>query len=133
MNGPQCRPQLDIPHTQGGNYISLDHSMPGWLQAIDYVFFNIPCTVDKNNYDVVVEALDTSGPRFRKIGPLDDQVRLPHVMFDPYARIGVLPRDCDQLPRFESRLTRGGTYSIPKDAERRPLPYYMKRTGVDFF
>ena len=136
MNGylSQGNLQLDIPLV-GQKYVELDHSMPGWRQAIDYAFFNNLCNLDPSKYEVIVESNDVNGPRFRKIGSLQRQVLLPLVRFDPYARIGVVPKECG-LPAFEARLTRGGTYTIPRVPmykSDKPVTYAMERSGVDFF
>ena len=104
--------QFDILATRP-DWFTIPKQMPGRLTAIDFVYFIWPQHVDPRRYSVVVEVLDTAGPTYRKISPLQKNVELPHVQYDWHARIGVVP-DSEGLPIFEAELSRGSTYRIPE-------------------
>lgn len=83
---------------------------------------------------VAVETIDTSNPQspIRTIGPLRGEVELPHVHFDAYGTIYVLPSVDPRKPTFYARLNRGSTYTIP-DVSRARQPggkYEMRRHGM---
>jgi hypothetical protein len=82
---------------------------------------------------VVVETNDVSGPhQFRTIGPLQTNVELPHVHFDAYGRIGVVPTHDGNLPSFVARLSRGSSYRLPDvlHSHTPGIQHVMERTGV---
>lgn len=120
--------QLDILWTHPDWY-TLPKNLPGRLMADDFVFFIWPESMDHRRYKVVVETLDISGDSsYRHIGPLLKEIELPHVMYDPHARIGVLP-DTEALPAFEAELVRGSTYVLP--AHQRGAEWVqMERHGI---
>lgn len=83
---------------------------------------------------VAVDTLDTSNPGapVRTIGYLRKSVELPHVQFDAYGAIFVMPKNDPTKPTFVSRLNRGSTYDIP-DVRGRHIPggtYQMRRHGM---
>jgi hypothetical protein len=124
MYGPQLDHSL---HTWTS--IGLPHTVPGRLSSEDFVFFNwTPGALDVANYSVIMTSNDTSGPKWRKIGKLREQIKLPEVILDAYAEIGVLHDSKDWYPSFYSRLNRGSTYIIP--IVSKPGAYDMKRLGV---
>ena len=119
--------QLDILWTNRDWY-TLPKNLPGRLMADDFVFFVWPESVDPKRYKIAVETLDVSGDSsYRLVSPLKKQVELPHVRFDPHARIGVLP-DTDKLPVFEAELVRGSTYVLPTPQQNGWIQ--MERHGV---
>ena len=126
------RIQVDTPYT-GAVYGVLPKEVPGRVPTDDFVFFNYPSYMKPGDYNVVVESLDTSNiTKFRNIGPLNKMVELPHVHYDAYATIAVIPRLNQNLPRFNARLNRGSTYSIPEvaGAHKTGMVHPMHRHGV---
>lgn len=119
--------QLDIVWTNP-QWFTLPRHLPGRLSATDFVFFRWCGDLNPADYTVVVESLDTAGPRFRSIGQLRREVELPHVMFDWHAQIGVVPNR-PSLPSFEAELVRGSTYVIPSTHGRNGR-FQMERHGV---
>jgi hypothetical protein len=133
MAANQTMVQLDLPFSNG-NFFSLPKFLPGRVNVDDFVFFNIPRTMHPLDYMVAVESLDTSNPHspIRTIGPLRDAVELPHVQFDAYAAVFVLPKNDPTKPTFFARLNRGSTYDI-SDVSRAHRPggkYEMRRHGM---
>lgn len=125
--------QLDTPFSNG-RFFSLPKFLPGRVNVDDFVFFNYPHTMDPNEYMIALETLDTSNPHapVRTIGPLRSEAELPHVHYDAYASIFVLPKVDPLKPTFYARLNRGSTYSIP-DVSRSHQPggkYEMRRHGM---
>ena len=107
-------PQLDIPAT-GPQHYTLPREVAGRLTPQDFIQFRFPSKCegfDPDRYTVMVEVLDTSGPPYRSISKLRETVEIPHVIFDPHARIGVVPDGTD-LPVYEAELGRGSTYILP--------------------
>jgi hypothetical protein len=89
--------------------------LPGRLMTDDFIFFDIPDSIDPFSYHVAIESMNTRGPSpYRIISGIQQQVRLPHVYFSPDAKVVVLPRT-EGLPVFFGTLKRGSTYSIPKN------------------
>ena len=89
--------------------------LPGRLMTDDFIFFNIPDSIDPFSYHVAIESMNTRGPSpYRIISKVQQRIRLPHVYFSPDAKIVVLPIT-EGLPVFFGTLKRGGTYMIPKD------------------
>jgi hypothetical protein len=85
------------------------------------------------DYMVAVDTLDTSQPtHIRTIGHLRENVELPHVHYDAYAFIYVLPATDPTKHTFYARLSRGSTYIIPevKGIHRPGVKHAMTRTGV---
>jgi hypothetical protein len=86
------------------------------------------------DYMVVVDTLDTSNPRapYRTIGQLRGEVELPHVQFDAYASIYVMPKIDPNRPTFYARLNRGSTYDIPDVSGecKSGGKYEMRRHGM---
>lgn len=125
--------QLDLPFSNG-RFFSAPKFLPGRVNVDDFVFFNFPSTMNPGDYMVAVETIDTSNPNapIRTIGPLRGEVELPHVHYDAYASIFVLPKVDPQKPTFYARLNRGSTYSIPDvSRDRRPGgKYEMRRHGM---
>lgn len=119
--------QLDIMWTHP-DWFTLPRDLPGVLRADDFVFFKWSPEINPKRYSVVVESLDTAGPPYRSIGPLQAEVQLPHVKFAWHPRIGVIP-DSDRLPAFEAELIRGSTYVIPSTGGRNGR-YQMERFGI---
>ncbi len=124
--------QLDLPFTNGKNY-SLPKHLPGVVNVDDFVFFSIPAGINPADYDVAVDTLDTSaGIPIRKIGELRRNVELPHVMFDAYANIYVLPKTDPTKHTYYARLSRGSTYTlhVVKGIHRGGVKHEMARHGV---
>jgi hypothetical protein len=100
----------------------------------DFVFFVFPSSVNPLDYMVAVETLDTSQPdgHIRTIGQLRTNVELPHVVFDAYASIYVLPKSDPTKHTWYARLSRGSTYRIPEISgiHRPGVRHEMVRTGV---
>ena len=125
--------QLDLPFSNGKFY-SLPKHLPGRVNVDDFVFFDYPSCINPHDYMIAVETLDTSNPGspLRTIGPLRGEAELPHVHFDAYASIYILPKDDPGKPTFYARLNRGSTYTIP-DVSRVHQPggkYEMRRHGM---
>lgn len=125
--------QLDLPYSNGKFY-SLPKYLPGRVNVDDFVFFDFPSGMNPNEYMVAVDTLDTTNPMdtTRIIGPLERNVELPHVMYDAYGSIYVIPRRNKMLPSYFARLNRGSTYVILEVP--RPSPpgtkYEMRRHGI---
>ena len=119
--------QLDIL-LAGPDWYTLPRNLPGVLRADDFMFFNWDCELDVKNYTVIVESLDTAGPTYRSIGPLQAEVQLPFVRFGWHPRLGVIPNS-NLLPAFEAELIRGSTYVIPKTGGKNGR-FQMVRHGV---
>lgn len=126
---PRYHPtQLDITYSSG-HFFSLPKNLPGRLNTDDFVFFKWQNNIQAMEYDVVISSNDTAGPRFRKIGSLDVQLKLPEVILDADALIGVIPKKDRSKPSFWGRLNRASTYSIPR-VPMRPGQYSLERHGV---
>lgn len=100
----------------------------------DHVFFEWYMDIDPTKYSVVVESMDTAGPTYRSIGKLSHNknakagtLKLPNVVFDPHARIGVIPSS-KNMPSFEGELSRGSTYKIP--CVNKNGTYKLRRHGA---
>lgn len=119
--------QLDIMWA-GPDWFTLPRNLPGVLRADDFVFFKWGPDMDPSRYQVIVESLDTAGPTYRSIGPLQASVQLPFVKFGWHPRIGAIPNS-GGLPAFEAELIRGSTYIIP-DAHGRNGRFQMERHGI---
>lgn len=129
----QTMVQLDIPFSNG-KFFSLPKFLPMRVNVDDFLFFNVPQSMNPMDYMVAVETLDTSNPGspIRTIGPLRDAVELPHTQFDAYGAVYIFPRIDPTKPTFFSRLNRGSTYDIP-DISRVHRPggkYEMRRHGM---
>lgn len=125
--------QLDPPFSNG-KFFSLPKFLPGRVNTDDFVYFNYPSTMDPRDYMVAVETIDTSNPHspLRTVGPLRPAVELPHVHYDAYASVYVLPKVDPRKPTFYARLNRASTYAIP-DVSRTHRPggkYEMRRHGM---
>ena len=116
--------QLDIMYADR-NTISIPPEAR--FSGRDFITFNIPRNLPMNCYDVVVEALDTSGALWRKIGKLRHRMQVPQVRFAEHARIAVLP-NTERMPRFVSELVRGSEYVIP-DTNGTNGTFQMSFTG----
>lgn len=129
----QSSVQLDTPFSNG-KFFSLSKHLPGRVNVDDFVFFTYPSFLNPADYMVAVDTLDTSDPSapVRTIGPLRGGVELPHVYYDAYAAIYVLPKTNPSLPTFYSRLNRGSTYTIPdvRSYHQTGVKYEMRRTGM---
>jgi hypothetical protein len=125
--------QLDLPFSNG-HFFSLPKHLPGRVNVDDFVFFDFPTSMDPMDYMIAVNTLDTSDPAhpLRTIGPLRPNVELPHVQYDAYAAILVLPKCDPAKPTFYSRLNRGSTYKIPDviSVHRPGNKYEMRRHGM---
>lgn len=125
--------QLDTP-LSNGKFFSLVKHLPGRVNVDDFIFFKYPSCVNPADYMVAVDTLDTSDPSapIRTIGPLREGVELPHVHYDAYAAVYVLPRENPKLPTFYSRLNRGSTYIIPnvRSYHQSGGKYEMHRHGM---
>jgi len=125
--------QLDLPFSNGKFY-SLPKQLPGRVNVDDFVFFHFPSTMKSEDYMIAVETIDTSNPGspLRTIGPLRGEAELPHVHYDAYATIYILPKDDPSKPTFYARLNRGSTYYIPEVGRiHRPGgKYEMRRHGM---
>jgi hypothetical protein len=124
--------QLDTP-LSNGKFFSLPKHLPGRVNVDDFVFFHYPSTINPNDYMVAVETLDTSGPtHIRTIGPLRSNVDLPHVHFDAYGSIYVIPANDPTKHTYYARLSRGSTYTIPEiqGIHRPGVKHEMIRSGV---
>jgi hypothetical protein len=124
--------QLDQPFSNGKFY-SLPKHLPGRVNVDDFVFFHYPASMNPDDFSVVVDTLDTSGPtHLRKIGPLRPNVELPFVHYDAYASIYVIPNNDPRKHTYYSRLSRGSTYYIPEiNGVHRPgVKHEMFRSGV---
>ncbi len=123
--------QLDISFA-GPKFYVIPKNVPGRLNVDDFIFFNIPGSINPNEYTVAVTSIDTSAPEVRTIGPLIKSVELPFVQFGSTPYVYVVPTTNPALPRFYARLNRGSTYDIP-DVRRKHRPgmaYEMARHGV---
>lgn len=124
--------QLDIPYTSG-YYYGIPKHAAGRIMPDDFVFFRWPANMNPMDYMIAVDTLDMSQPvHIRTIGHLRHNVELPHVIFDAYAHIYVLPKSNPAAPSFHSRLNRGSTYHIP-DVSKVHVPgtkYQMERNGI---
>lgn len=132
QGAPQDFVQLDIPFSNA-NFFVIPKHMPGRVRVDDYIFFSYPPNMNPDDYMVVVQSLDTSNPSIlRTIGPLRVNVELPHVMFDAYSSIFVMPKADPKKPTFYSRLNRGSTYHIQDVfAIHRPgMKHEMVRHGM---
>jgi len=134
MNQLQHRPAAEFKHRSSQFYVQLNHDMPGYFQAIDFINFDWPCFFDNSKYDVIVQTLDNStNSNWRNLGPLQKRMMIPNVMYDPYATMAVVPREHnEQLPKFISRFSRGSNYTIPQVPEGGG-EYRMKRSGADWW
>jgi len=124
--------QLDLPFSNGKNY-SLPKHLPGVVNVDDFVFFTFPNNINPADYDVAVDTLDTSsGISIRKIGELRKNVELPHVHFDAYASIYVLPKTDPSKHTYYARLSRGSTYVLHeiRGIHRQGIKHEMARHGV---
>jgi len=124
--------QLDLPFSNG-HFYNLPKNVPGRLNVDDFVFFNIPSSVNPSEYTVVVPTLDTSQLPLRTIGPLIKSVELPHVHFGDQSTIHVIPKYNPNLPTYYARLNRGSTYDIPEVhplKHRQGMKYEMARHGI---
>jgi len=124
--------QLDAPFA-GGKFYGLPKHLPGRVNVDDFVFFNYPSTMNPNDYMVVVETLDTSGPtHLRTIGPLRENVELPFVHYDAYASIYVIPTSDPSKHTYYARLSRGSLYTLKTlPGKHRPgVKHEMHRAGV---
>lgn len=125
--------QLD-PTFSGGKFFSLPKFLPGRVNVDDFVFFNYPSGMNPSDYMVAVETIDTSDPHspIRTIGPLRNSVELPHVHYDAYASIFVIPNVDPRKPTFYARLNRGSTYDIPDVRAEHQVggKYEMRRHGM---
>jgi hypothetical protein len=125
--------QLDLPFSSGKFY-TLPKSLPGRVNVDDYVFFRWPASVNPSDYVIVIETLDTSQPsHLRQIGPLRPNVELPHVHYDAYAKIVVMPKNDPNKHIWYARLSRGSSYELsePHDAIHvRGTTHEMYRSGV---
>lgn len=104
--------QLDIPATQG-RWFTIPRYVPGRLTALDFIHFKWCGEINPADYLVIIESLDTAGPRFRSIGQLSETLELPHVQYPWDCTVGVIPTN-DRLPSFSGKLGRGATYFVPK-------------------
>lgn len=125
--------QLDIPFSNG-KFFSLPKQLPGRVNVDDFLFFNYPKSMNPMDYMVAVDTLDTTNPRqpIRTIGPLREAVELPHVQFNAYGSVYILPKVDPRKPTFYARLNRGSTYDIP-DTSSIHQPggkYEMRRHGM---
>ncbi len=128
----QTHIQLDTPFSNGKFY-GLPKHLPGRVNVDDFVFFSFPASVTPDDYYVVIETLDTSGPtHLRRIGPLRENVELPHVHYSAYASIFVIPKTDPTKHTYYARLSRGSSYRIPeiKGIHRPGVKHEMGRTGV---
>ncbi len=125
--------QLDLP-LSGGKFYSIPKHIPGRVNVDDFVFFNYPSNVNPSDYEVVITTLDTSQPssHLRRIGPLRTNVELPHVHFDAYASIYVMPKSDPTKHTWYARLNRGSTYTLPavSGIHRHGVKHEMYRSGV---
>ena len=124
--------QFDMP-LSNGKFFSLPKHIPGRVNMDDFIFFTIPKDINIEKYVVAVDTLDTSGSSLRVISSLSDQVELPHVHQDAYARVAVIPRTDETLPVFYARLNRGSTYIIPPGLSKDRkigMKYEMERHGT---
>jgi hypothetical protein len=123
--------QLDIPLSNAKFYGNPKH-VPGRVNTDDFVYFSWPATMNPKQYKVVVSVLDTAGPPLRSIGTLMKTVELPHVQFDPYGTIFVMPISDQSLPTFYARLSRASTYVIPdvRGKHRCGMKHEMRRHGL---
>ena len=123
--------QLDIPFASG-HFFSLPKNLPGRVNTDDFMFFNIPAGVNPADYTVAVSSIDTSGPRYRTIGVLQQSVELPFVQYGAHGQVLVLPTKNPNLPSFFSRLNRGSTYTIPdvRGKHKAGMTHEMTRHGV---
>jgi len=121
--------QLDIMWA-GPDFFTLPANLPGRLNGDDFINFKWSPEIEKHRhrYQIVVESLDTAGPTYRSIGPLQASVQLPFVKFDWHARLGVIP-DSASIPAFEAELVRGSTYVVPSTGGRNGR-YQMERFGM---
>lgn len=110
------------------HFWQIPQEVPGRLMTTDFIFFKWCGDIDPSRYTVVVESLDTAGDTYRSIGKLNNQMLLPHVYFGWHARIGVLP-DSNDLPSFESELSRGCTYILPNTRGKNGR-FQMEMVGV---
>jgi hypothetical protein len=124
--------QLDLPFSNG-HFYNLPKNVPGRLNVDDFVFFNIPRTVNPSDYTVVVTTLDTSQLPHRTIGKLIKSVEIPHVHFGAHGQLLVIPTTNPHLPTYFARLNRGSTYDIPEVhpmKHKTGMKYEMTRHGV---
>jgi hypothetical protein len=124
--------QLDLPFSNG-HFYNIPKNVPGRLNVDDFVFFNIPSSVDASEYTVVVTTLDTSQLPHRTIGKLIKSVELPHVHFGAHGQILLIPTNNPHLPTYYSRLNRGSTYDIPEvhpALHKTGMKYELTRHGV---
>jgi len=98
--------QFDIPYTTGFVFTIPDH-VKGRLTKDEYVFFNI-LDIDPRNYQLVVESFNGD---LRRVGPLQEKMRLPHVRFTNDAFLLISPTK-SILPTFIGILERGKKYTI---------------------
>lgn len=111
------RVQLDIPLLSGPARL-LPSDTPGKLSGQDIVQFVWTNEVDPSKYSVVVESMDTSGPRYRKVGRLTKALYLPFVQFANDSKIFVLPESDEGLPKYVGRLNRGSLYTLAPGASK---------------
>jgi len=125
--------QLDLPFSNG-HFYSLPKQLPGRVNVDDFVFFNIPAGINPEDYMIAVETLDTSTPSepIRTIGVLRESAELPHVHYDAYASIFIIPKTDSRKPTFYARLNRGSTYTIPNIGRCHQIgaKYEMRRHGM---
>lgn len=122
-------PQLDITY-YGQDFLSLPKFLPGRLNSDDFVYFNIPASINQNDYMVVVKSNDVArNNAFRTISVLREWVELPAVYFGGDSIVSVIPKTNPNLSSFHSRLNRGSTYDIP-NVNKYGGSYDMIRHGV---
>ena len=130
--------QYDQPRTHN-HWVSVPHSVPGRLNATDFVFLNYDSSFPAHLYRVAVESASNASPspsdRYRNIGALQNKVELPDVHFsqgfDSHAKILILPTN-SKLPAYMGNLVRGSTYAVTKDARTAGVQDFrlLERTGV---
>jgi len=125
--------QLDIPFSNG-KFFSLPKHLPGRVNVDDFIFFDFPETMNPLDYMVAVDTLDTTNPKapIRTIGHLRRDVELPHVQFNAYGSVYIMPKVDPRKPTFYARLNRGSTYSIPNvsHVHQPGGKYEMRRHGM---
>lgn len=136
-NVPGQLQQLDFPNIGPEFGIFPRYARPA-LMGHDFIHFVIPDSMKKiaSKYTVVVTPLDTTDyvpgkAHVRSFSKLLPSVKLPDAVFDPArAKIGLLP-DSENMPSFEAKLIRGGTYIIP-DVSGRNGRFNMNVLGLDW-
>lgn len=122
MSTEYAHMQLDSPK-YNPKFYSVPSNVPSRIAHEDYIYFVFPETVNRNDYTVVIESLDTAGPRFKKIGYLEGRIQLPAVWLPADGKLSLVPGSSG-LPSFHATCTRGATY-IVKD----PRPMRQTRDG----